>query len=503
MALHVADMLPADHVVWSILDLVGQFDLSLFTAAYRSDGRGRPPFDPRVMVALLVYCRSKRWLSGREVAAACHDDLGARLITGNRHPDRSTVDRFLTTHGAAIELLLAQTLRIADGLGLLDVSVVAGDGTKLVASAAMDATITEADLVAEIEVLQQRLDAAVRATTAEPTVRQPVLFPVPTVGGDEPAGVDPPPHEPAAAAARRVATLRRLLRSRRAALAYLREHPNADLLDWAERLQRDQQRINAAADRLADTRAQIEARYQHRAERQAAGERIPGTKPVPVDEHRHVRRAQAVLDTAIARAEQTTTQRPTTARVNTTDPTSRIMPGKHDGYDQRHNLQALATRHQIILGITTHPSSNDKQALTRLLATSRANLDHAGITTRIGTALFDNGYASHANFTTEHPVELLLVAVEKDARQTQRLIDGTNTAAHTWQHMAELLSQPEHRNLYRQRAGIIEPVFAQLFAAFSRTLNHRGTTAITELHLWAITHNLHKIARHRKRHPPG
>ena len=132
----VRDLLPADHLVFGILAAVEQFDLSGFEAAYRGDGRGRPPYHPRVMVALLLYCRAKGLLSSRQVAAACRDDLGARLITGNRYPDRSTVDRFLDVHGAAVRGLLPQTLRLARAAGLVDVRVVAGDGTKIAASAA-------------------------------------------------------------------------------------------------------------------------------------------------------------------------------------------------------------------------------------------------------------------------------------------------------------------------------------------------------------------------------
>jgi transposase len=498
MAAHVADMLPVDHRVWRILELVGRFDLSAFVAAYRSDGWGRPPFDPRVMVALLVYCRSKGLLSGRAVAAACHDDLGARLITGNRFPDRSTVDRFLDVHGAAIGGLLAQTLRLADAEGLIDVSVVAGDGTKIVANAAMGATVTEAELIEEIAVLRQRLDTAVAAGAAAggPVPRQPALFAAPGDGAAGGGEVAP------AGSARQVRTLQRLLRSRQATLAYLREHPNTDLTDWADRLERDQQRISDAGDRLTALRDHLQAKHQRRAEREAAGARIAGGKPVPVEEHLHVRRARDAVQQAITRAETTAAARPATARVNTTDPASQIMPGKHDGYDQRHNLQALATRNQLILAVTLHPSSNDKRALGALLIAARDNLDQAGITTPIGVALFDNGYASHANFTAEHPVEILLVAVEKEARQTQRLLDGTSTAARSWQDMTELLNQPEHRKLYRERGAIIEPVFAQLFATFDRAVNHRGVNAGTELHLWAVTHNLRKIARQTQR-PPG
>src|SRR5260370_7656935 len=94
LAVDVRDLLPAGHGVWDVLELVGQLDLSGFAGAYRADGRGRPPYDPGLMVALVVYCRGKGICSGREIAAACHDHLDARLITATPSPDRPPADRF-------------------------------------------------------------------------------------------------------------------------------------------------------------------------------------------------------------------------------------------------------------------------------------------------------------------------------------------------------------------------------------------------------------------------
>jgi hypothetical protein len=98
-------------------------------------------------------------------------------------------------------------------------------------------------------------------------------------------------------------------------------------------------------------------------------------------------------------------------------------------------------------------------------------------------------------------VNTLLVSVEKEARQTGRLRDGTTTAAHTWQLMADRLAEPGNTELYKRRAAIIEPLFAQLFTRFGRDLTVRGENVETEIYLWAITHNLLKISRNRHKNP--
>jgi hypothetical protein len=65
--------------------------------------------------------------------------------------------------------------------------------------------------------------------------------------------------------------------------------------------------------------------------------------------------------------------------------------------------------------------------------------------------------------------------------------------------MTAKLDTPEGRAVYKQRKAIIEPVFAQLFARFGRTLHYRGDMVPTEVHLWAAVHNMLKAIRARAR----
>jgi len=45
----VREWLPADHLVWPVLDAVTEMDLGDFCGAYRADGHGRPAYDPAMM----------------------------------------------------------------------------------------------------------------------------------------------------------------------------------------------------------------------------------------------------------------------------------------------------------------------------------------------------------------------------------------------------------------------------------------------------------------------
>ncbi|HEY3691311.1 MAG TPA: transposase [Pseudonocardiaceae bacterium] len=78
------DWLPAGHLSWAVINAVGELDLSAFLAYYRSDGQGRPAYHPKMMTALVLYCYCKGIRSSRAVQMACFDDVGCRVITGNR-----------------------------------------------------------------------------------------------------------------------------------------------------------------------------------------------------------------------------------------------------------------------------------------------------------------------------------------------------------------------------------------------------------------------------------
>jgi transposase len=65
----VRDWVPEGHLVWTVLDAVGELDLSAFYAAYRADRHGRPAYEPSMMVALLMYAYARGNRSSRGIDA--------------------------------------------------------------------------------------------------------------------------------------------------------------------------------------------------------------------------------------------------------------------------------------------------------------------------------------------------------------------------------------------------------------------------------------------------
>ena len=88
------DWLPADHLVWFVIDVVDQLDLSRFRAAYRADGHGRPAYDPAMLVGVLLYAYCNGLRSSRVIERRCREDVALRVLAGGLFPDHVTLARF-------------------------------------------------------------------------------------------------------------------------------------------------------------------------------------------------------------------------------------------------------------------------------------------------------------------------------------------------------------------------------------------------------------------------
>src|SRR3954470_19122936 len=133
------DWVPEGHLVWTVLDAVGELDLSALYADYRDDGRGRPAYEPSMMVALLLYAYARGNRSSRGIERACVEDIAYRVVAGNLAADHSTIAEFHCRHERPLAEVFSGVLGLCARAGLVSVGVVAIDGTKMAANASSDA----------------------------------------------------------------------------------------------------------------------------------------------------------------------------------------------------------------------------------------------------------------------------------------------------------------------------------------------------------------------------
>jgi transposase len=147
------DWLPSDDLAYFLLDAVDQFDLTPFYAAYRADGVGQAAFQPHMMVALLLYAYCLGVRSSRQIERLCERDIAFRVVAGNLRPDHATIARFRQRRSEALQGLFTDILRLCKEAGLVKVGLVALDGTKVAADAALEANRTYESIRAEVETI--------------------------------------------------------------------------------------------------------------------------------------------------------------------------------------------------------------------------------------------------------------------------------------------------------------------------------------------------------------
>src|SRR5215210_564700 len=153
------EWLPKDHLAWFVIDAVAEMDLGAFYAAYRADGHGRAAHDPAMMVALLLYSYALGERSSRRVERRCLEDVATRVICANQTPDHTTVARFRQRHEAALAGLFGEVLALCAEAGIVQVEVIAIDGTKVHANASQHATRDYEQIAREILEEAGRVDA--------------------------------------------------------------------------------------------------------------------------------------------------------------------------------------------------------------------------------------------------------------------------------------------------------------------------------------------------------
>src|SRR3984885_13077200 len=129
------DCLAEDDLVYFILDTVATLDLAPIFDHYERELRGQPPFHPRMMVALLLYCYATGTRSSRKIMRRCHVDVACRVIVGDDIPDFRIISDFRKIHLARLEALFVEVLKLCALAGLAKVGTIALDGTKVKANA--------------------------------------------------------------------------------------------------------------------------------------------------------------------------------------------------------------------------------------------------------------------------------------------------------------------------------------------------------------------------------
>lgn len=431
------DWLPADHTARFVSEIVDEsLDLTSIYVSY-ANATGAPPFDPRMMLKLLLYAYSTGVTSSREVERRCHVDVAFRWLSANTAPDYRSLARFRRRHLVAMNDLFVQVLVLCAAAGLVKLGRVALDGTKLRASASRHKAMSYDRLTSRIP----EVEAEVEAMLAEAEQID--------AAEDDEFGPD-----------RRGDELPAELATRQGRLAKMRAAKAALETDAAERAAEAaevQARQSGKSDDEVGTAVELaksQAVVKPKAQRSFTD---PDARMMKTNDGFHYAyNAQAVADDNSQVVVAThVTQHPT---------------------DVNQLLPMLAATHQSLTdaGIDTRPDV----VLADAGYCSTDNIDTAAVNG--DNVLIATGRLKHHEQIPDAPRG----RIPKHLTSRQR--------------MARQLRTKPGRAAYARRKAIIEPVFGQIKVKQSAGyLRLRGLDgAQGEFTLHAICHNLRKLANH-------
>jgi len=495
------EWLPANHLVFFLLDLASELDLKAIYAVYEArDPRGVKAYEPRMMVVLLLYAYCVGIPSSRRIERACWEDAAFRVLTGNQQPDHSRISDFRLVHLDALADLFVQVLRLCQKAGLVSLGNVALDGTKVRANASKHKAMshermlkTEAQLEAEIAALLRKaelIDAQEDARYGkgkrgdelpkELQRRQDRLDALRKARAELEA-------EAAADNARRREQQARAAEEQAAEAAAAApedsDKADAESKAAAQALAKEAQQAERRA-KAARGRAEL-ARKLAIEKAQAAGLSTPD----PLSSDDPVAMPSRNLPTTAAGDPKANAQR------NFTDPDSHILKGG-DGWIQGYNCQAAVDGdHQIIVAVGVSNQASDQHHFVPMLERIVANTGQ--LPERL---IADAGYCSTANIeaSEQRGLDAYLSTSRQERGKRPRPSRGPAPRdLDARGRMDRKLRSKAGQAIYALRKIIAEPVFGQIKGA--RGLDRfllRGLEKVNgEWSLMAITHNIGKLHR--------
>jgi transposase len=167
--------LPAGDLVFFLLDVVPKLDLSPFYAFYEQETRGGPPFEPALMVCLLLYAYCVGVFSSRKSALACERHLAFLAIVGEERPDFRTISDFRKVHLEAFKAVFVQVVRLAGAAGLVTLGNVSTDGTKIQGNASRHKAMSYGYMKKEVERIREDIEALVMHASQQDEAEEAAL----------------------------------------------------------------------------------------------------------------------------------------------------------------------------------------------------------------------------------------------------------------------------------------------------------------------------------------
>ena len=152
--------------------IVESLDLSSFRKLYRE--RGRSPYDPKMLLKVIIYAYMNNIYSCRKIERSLKRDVHFIWLAGYEQPDFITINRFRNRVKHEINNVFTQLVLLLNAKGLVTLDVEYIDGTKIESKANKYTFVwrktvekNRAKLLEKIRVLLSQVDDAIAQDKAE------------------------------------------------------------------------------------------------------------------------------------------------------------------------------------------------------------------------------------------------------------------------------------------------------------------------------------------------
>ncbi len=468
----IDDWLPEGHLARFVSELVDEvLDLEPFLAVF-TEARWFPPYDPRLMLKLVLYGYTTGVRSSRGIEKRCHDDVAFRFLAANQAPDFRSVARFRRRHLAALAGLFVEVLALCQRAGMVRLGQVALDGSKVRANASRRKAMSYKRMTEREAKLQAEVDDLLADAEATDTSE------------DDRFGPDGRGDDLEGEMARRESRLAKIRRAKSDLEADAKRRAGADAArkTWHRTASHTASRpdtATATATATADT-ADVDTAGADTADTAGAG---------------RWEQASAAADEAAASATPDDK-----AQRNFTDPDARVMKTSDGSFHYCYNAQTVADdTHQVIVATRLRNRSADCPEFTSMRDEVERNCG-----ARPRQVLADAGYFSEDNAAaaTGRGVDALIATGRLKHHETPPAAPRGPIPKNATpkQRMARKLRTKPGRAGYARRKAIIEPVFGQIdtVQGGKQVLLRGQAAAAAEWELLAACHNLRKLFGHTR-----
>src|SRR5262249_8210656 len=102
-----------DHLAYFVIEVIDRLDLQSFYARYEGDGRRNQPFDPAMLVKVLVYGYATGVFSSRKIARKLYEDVAFRMLGAGNFSSARTICDFRLRYLPELKELFVQVVRLA------------------------------------------------------------------------------------------------------------------------------------------------------------------------------------------------------------------------------------------------------------------------------------------------------------------------------------------------------------------------------------------------------